>query len=60
MWSGNTFLFLCSDTFSPQVEKEIGEKRLVSFHGVGLSVAPEINFSEISTSCETAEEVRFI
>ncbi|XP_015875079.3 glycerol-3-phosphate acyltransferase ATS12, chloroplastic [Ziziphus jujuba] len=40
----------------PQVEKDVGEKRLISFHGVGLSVAPEVNFSEISASCKTSEE----
>ncbi|KAF3449308.1 hypothetical protein FNV43_RR10036 [Rhamnella rubrinervis] len=42
----------------PQVEKQIGEKRMVSFHGVGLSVAPEVNFSEFSASCETPDEAR--
>lgn len=40
-----------------QVEKEIGEKRMIAFHGTGLSVAPEIPFSEIATSCKSPEEV---
>ncbi|KAM4073319.1 hypothetical protein ACB094_10G009400 [Castanea mollissima] len=40
----------------PQVEKEIGEKRVISFHGVGLSVSPGISFSDIATACENPEE----
>lgn len=40
-----------------QVEKEIGEKRIISFHGVGLSVAPAISFSETTASCESPEKV---
>ena len=39
-----------------QVEKEIGEKRIISFHGVGLSVAPAINFSETTVACDTPEK----
>ncbi|KAJ9537015.1 hypothetical protein OSB04_029748 [Centaurea solstitialis] len=44
---------LCHDIMPPplQVEKEIGEKRLVSFHGTGISVAPELNFQEVTASC---------
>lgn len=47
-----TFLFF-------QVEKEIGEKRVISFHGVGLSVAPAISFSKIAASGESSEEVGY-
>ncbi|KAK4261487.1 hypothetical protein QN277_004476 [Acacia crassicarpa] len=48
---------LCYDIMPPppQVEKEIGEKRVISFHGVGLSVAPEISFSETAASCQSPE-----
>ncbi|GMY29665.1 glycerol-3-phosphate acyltransferase, chloroplastic isoform X2 [Fagus crenata] len=41
-----------------EVEKEIGEKRFIAFHGVGLSVSPGISFSEISTACENPEEAK--
>lgn len=30
---------------------------MISFHGTGLSVAPEITFSDISASCQNPEEV---
>lgn len=40
-----------------QVEKQIGERRLISYHGVGLSVAPEMSFSEIASDIENHEEV---
>lgn len=43
-----------------QVEKEIGEKRMISFHGTGLSVAPEMSFSDITASCDSPEEVSSI
>ncbi|KAF5194281.1 Glycerol-3-phosphate acyltransferase protein [Thalictrum thalictroides] len=51
---------MCHDIMPPppQVEKEIGEKRVISFHGVGLSVAPEINFNEIASMHENPEEVK--
>lgn len=52
-----TVLFHASFPPSPQVEKEIGEKRVISFHGVGLSVAPEVRFSELAALCEVPEEV---
>ncbi|XP_054809659.1 glycerol-3-phosphate acyltransferase, chloroplastic isoform X2 [Prosopis cineraria] len=50
---------LCYDIMPPppQVEKEIGEKRVISFHGVGLSVAPEISFSETAGACESPEMI---
>ncbi|XP_062073496.1 glycerol-3-phosphate acyltransferase ATS12, chloroplastic isoform X2 [Humulus lupulus] len=49
---------LCHDIMPPplQVEKEIGEKRVISFHGVGVSVAPAISFSKIAVSHESSEE----
>lgn len=49
---------LCHDIMPPpqQVEKEIGEKRVISFNGVGLSVAPPLSFSNIVDSCEGSEE----
>lgn len=42
----------------PQVEKQIGERRTVSYHGVGLSVSPELDFSEVAAGCETPEEAK--
>ncbi|KAL9262072.1 Glycerol-3-phosphate acyltransferase, chloroplastic-like protein [Drosera capensis] len=41
---------LCYDIMPPplQIEKEIGEKRVISFHGTGLSVGPEINYSDLA------------
>ncbi|KAL0329401.1 UNVERIFIED_CONTAM: Glycerol-3-phosphate acyltransferase ATS12, chloroplastic [Sesamum radiatum] len=51
---------LCYDVMPPpaQVEKEIGEKRVISFHGVGLSVAPEISYQEITATLEDPEEAK--
>ncbi|XP_050263710.1 glycerol-3-phosphate acyltransferase, chloroplastic isoform X2 [Quercus robur] len=51
---------LCHNIMPPplQVEKEIGEKRVISFHGVGLSVSPGISFSDIATACENPEEAK--
>ncbi|PIA58718.1 hypothetical protein AQUCO_00500570v1 [Aquilegia coerulea] len=51
---------MCHDIMPPppQVEKEIGEKRVISFHGVGLSVAPEMNFNEIASLHENPEKVK--
>ncbi|XP_074264662.1 glycerol-3-phosphate acyltransferase, chloroplastic-like isoform X3 [Silene latifolia] len=51
---------LCYDIMPPppQVEKEIGEKRLVSFHGVGLSVTPEVNYHDIALHCRNEGEVK--
>ncbi|XP_019156094.1 PREDICTED: glycerol-3-phosphate acyltransferase, chloroplastic isoform X3 [Ipomoea nil] len=49
---------LCNDIMPPppQVEKEIGEERVMSFHGVGLSVAPNINFHGVADSIKDHEE----
>ncbi|KAB2001959.1 hypothetical protein E1A91_D11G032200v1 [Gossypium mustelinum] len=46
---------LCYDIMPPpsKVEKEIGERRIISFHGAGLSVAPEV-----AANCEKSEEVK--
>ncbi|KAI7743030.1 hypothetical protein M8C21_032695 [Ambrosia artemisiifolia] len=51
---------LCHDIMPPppQVEKEIGEKRLISFHGTGISVAPEVNFQKATASCGSPEEAK--
>ncbi|KAA8525837.1 hypothetical protein F0562_007692 [Nyssa sinensis] len=51
---------LCHDIMPPppQVEKEIGERRVISFHGVGISAAPEISFVEIATACGDPEEAK--
>ncbi|XP_024030498.1 glycerol-3-phosphate acyltransferase, chloroplastic isoform X2 [Morus notabilis] len=51
---------LCYDIMPPprQVEKEIGEKRIISFHGAGLSVAPAISFSNFADSSEISEEAK--
>ncbi|KAJ7953400.1 Glycerol-3-phosphate acyltransferase, chloroplastic [Quillaja saponaria] len=51
---------LCHDIMPPprQVEKEIGERRDISFHGTGLSVAPEISFSEIAAAYRSPEEAK--
>ncbi|XP_022717315.1 glycerol-3-phosphate acyltransferase, chloroplastic-like isoform X2 [Durio zibethinus] len=40
------------------VEKEIGEKRIINFHGAGLSVAPKISIPEIAAGCEKPEEAK--
>ncbi|CAN4128116.1 unnamed protein product [Withania somnifera] len=38
-----------------QVEKNIGERRVVSFHGAGISVAPKIDFHEVAGALEDPE-----
>lgn len=42
----------------PQVEKDIGERRVICFHGAGLSVAPEISYHEVSSDCADPEEAK--
>ncbi|XP_059428468.1 uncharacterized protein LOC132162222 [Corylus avellana] len=37
-------------------EKEIGEERVISFHGAGLSVSPGISFSEIAAASGNPEK----
>ncbi|KAK4368789.1 hypothetical protein RND71_012581 [Anisodus tanguticus] len=48
---------LCHDIMPPppQVEKNIGEKRVISFHGTGISVAPKIDFHEVAGALEDPE-----
>lgn len=40
-----------------QVEKELGERRLVGFTGVGLAVASELNFDSRTAATTSKEEV---
>ncbi|XP_061343098.1 glycerol-3-phosphate acyltransferase, chloroplastic [Gastrolobium bilobum] len=51
---------LCHDIMPPpqKVEKEIGEKRVISFHGTGLSVAPEISFAAPAAAGESPEKAK--
>ncbi|TKY70062.1 Glycerol-3-phosphate acyltransferase [Spatholobus suberectus] len=55
-----TLAILCHDIMPPplKVEKEIGEKRIISFHGAGISVAPVISFSETTATCENPEKAK--
>lgn len=39
------------------MEKEIGEKRIISFHGAGISAASEISFSKVTAACENPDKV---
>ncbi|XP_039057236.1 glycerol-3-phosphate acyltransferase ATS12, chloroplastic-like [Hibiscus syriacus] len=51
---------LCYDIMPPppKVEKEIGEKRIIAFHGVGLSVAQKICPLETAAACKNSEEAK--
>lgn len=51
---------LCHDIMPPpaKVEKEIGERRIISFHGTGLSVAPKISLPETDAGSEKSEEAK--
>ncbi|KZV41575.1 glycerol-3-phosphate acyltransferase, chloroplastic [Dorcoceras hygrometricum] len=51
---------LCHDIMPPpvEVEKEIGEKRVVAFHGVGMSIASKISYHEIASAFEDSEEAK--
>ncbi|RZC27949.1 Glycerol-3-phosphate acyltransferase, chloroplastic isoform C [Glycine soja] len=51
---------LCHDIMPPplKVEKEIGEKRIISFHGTGISVAPALSFSETTATSENPEKAK--
>ncbi|CAL1376129.1 unnamed protein product [Linum trigynum] len=51
---------LCHDIMPPpaKVEKEIGEKRVISFSGTGLSVGAEANFDEIAGAYENPEQAK--
>lgn len=50
-----TMFFYISLLAIVQVEKNIGEKRVVSFHGAGISVAPKIDFHEVAGALEDPE-----
>ncbi|XP_062200312.1 glycerol-3-phosphate acyltransferase, chloroplastic isoform X2 [Phragmites australis] len=49
---------LCYKVMPPpqQVEKEIGERRMISFHGVGLSAAEEIKYGDITARTKNVDE----
>ncbi|KAK9120503.1 hypothetical protein Syun_018120 [Stephania yunnanensis] len=51
---------LCYDIMPPpaKVEKEIGEQRVMSFHGVGLSVASEIKISDVAAGIANPDEAK--
>uniref|UniRef100_M1B6P6 Glycerol-3-phosphate acyltransferase n=1 Tax=Solanum tuberosum TaxID=4113 RepID=M1B6P6_SOLTU len=52
----NDFMFFYISLLARvQVEKNIGEKRVVSFHGAGISVAPKIDFHEVAGALEDPE-----
>ncbi|MQM11659.1 hypothetical protein Taro_044568 [Colocasia esculenta] len=42
----------------PQVQKQIGERREVSFQGAGLSIGPQMDFNEITADCRNPEEAK--
>ncbi|KAL2619872.1 hypothetical protein R1flu_000077 [Riccia fluitans] len=50
---------LCHDIMPPprQVEKELGERRIIGYHGVAMAVGPELRFDEL-TAGTTSEEAR--
>ncbi|TVU31540.1 hypothetical protein EJB05_23227, partial [Eragrostis curvula] len=50
---------LCYEIMPPpqQVEKEIGEQRVISFHGVGLSVAEEMKYEDITAHTQNVDEL---
>ncbi|XP_039142072.1 glycerol-3-phosphate acyltransferase ATS12, chloroplastic isoform X3 [Dioscorea cayenensis subsp. rotundata] len=51
---------LCYEIMPPprQVEKAIGERRTIAYGGVGLSVAPEMSFNEITAGCVNPEKAK--
>lgn len=51
---------LCYDIMPPppKVEKEIGERRMISFHGTGLSAGQEISFQSIADVCQDPQEAK--
>ncbi|PWA39262.1 glycerol-3-phosphate O-acyltransferase, chloroplast [Artemisia annua] len=53
-------VLLCYDIMPPppQVEKEIGERRVISYHGAGLSVAPKMEYNEVTASSKGPEEAK--
>ncbi|KAL3681948.1 hypothetical protein R1sor_024904 [Riccia sorocarpa] len=51
---------LCHDIMPPprQVEKELGERRVIGYHGVGMAVAPELSFEKLTAGTTSKEEAR--
>ncbi|KAG8084250.1 hypothetical protein GUJ93_ZPchr0010g7873 [Zizania palustris] len=51
---------LCYEIMPPpqQIEKEIGEQRVISYHGVGLSVAEEIKYGDITIHIQNVDKSR--
>lgn len=51
---------LCYDIMPPprKVEKELGEERIIDHHGVGISVAAELEFSKIAGHIDSRKEAR--
>lgn len=51
---------LCYDIMPPprKVEKELGEQRVIGFHGVGVSVAPALEFETITAAIPDKREAR--
>ncbi|KAH7279600.1 hypothetical protein KP509_37G026000 [Ceratopteris richardii] len=49
---------LCYKLMPPpiQVQKEIGEERLLGFSGTGLSVGAELHFEEITSDCDSIDQ----
>lgn len=39
------------------MEKEIGERREISFHGVGVSVGPAVDYHKIYSALDDPDEV---
>lgn len=51
---------LCYDIMPPpkKVEKELGEKRIIGHHGVGISVAPQVDFEAVTAGTTDRKEAR--
>ncbi|XP_010538386.1 PREDICTED: glycerol-3-phosphate acyltransferase, chloroplastic-like [Tarenaya hassleriana] len=51
---------LCYDIMPPppQVAKEIGERREISFHGAGLSIGPKISDTNAAANCNNPNETK--
>lgn len=51
------FVSIQTLVFCLQVEKEIGERRVLGFTGVGMSVGAELHYKDMTAGCESTEEV---
>ncbi|XP_042010864.1 glycerol-3-phosphate acyltransferase ATS11, chloroplastic-like isoform X1 [Salvia splendens] len=51
---------MCHEIMPPplEVEKEIGERREISFHGVGVSVGPAIDYHKIYSALDDPDEAK--